>query len=119
MSHDVSDVIGQFRTNDKGDGHTLDECTDFFVEVLQSESEVTESWSVCRGQRPAPPHQHKPAARERECERERERERGRERESAREREKERVKDRPRVIGERGGCGLHILGAVLGLLQSET
>ena len=38
----------------------LDKCTDFFVEFLQSLSEMAESWSVCGCEGPTPAHQHKP-----------------------------------------------------------
>ena len=46
----------------RGYTHTdtkLDESTDFFVEIFESEGEVTESWSVGGGECPTPSHQYK------------------------------------------------------------
>ena len=48
------DVIGQQNCSSNKSAY-------FLVKVLESEGEVAEPWPVGRGQRPAPPHQDKPA----------------------------------------------------------
>lgn len=59
MNNECMLVMG-VRSHDACERHDwsvqLDECTDFFVEVFESESEVAEPWPVCGCERPTPPH---------------------------------------------------------------